>query len=84
MPQTDKDEIVFPPLPSAYRALSRRRRILLEFTAGLIVLILLGVAASLQMPGWLRLIGWALLVGYWALLAILVTRRWLRRRGWER
>jgi len=84
MPPADKDEIIFPPLPPAYRALGRGRRILLEFTAGLVVLIFIGLAASLQMPGWLQQIGWTFLVGYWVLLAIRVTRRWLRRRGWDR
>lgn len=83
MPGRIHSEFVFPSLP-AYRSLSRRRRIVFELSLGLVVLAFVGLGASVQMPGWIRLIGWALLVGYWMAWSVLAFRHWLRRRGWQK
>jgi hypothetical protein len=83
MPPVDKGEIVFPLLP-AHRRLSRRTRLCIELSVGAIVIVLIGIGASLQMPGWLRLIGWTFLIGSLVAQSLLVVQHWKRRRGWRR
>lgn len=83
MPGRMQTEVIFPSLPG-WRSLSRRRRIVLELSLGLVLLALIGLGASMQMPGWMRLIGWAFLLGSLAAQSVLVFRHWKRRRGWEK
>jgi hypothetical protein len=83
MPGRIQTEVIFPSLP-AWRRRSRRSRIALELSLGLILFALIGLGASMQVPGWMRLIGWAFLLGSLAVQSILVFLHWKRRGGWQK
>lgn len=69
------------PLPPRYRKLSRRRRLVIELSVGVAVLLLFSIAVSMQMPVWLQLAGWAAAVVYWAAWCVIVLERWGRRQA---
>lgn len=85
MPLANKDYTFYQvPIPQSYRRLSRAKRVILEVSVGLLVLALLGIGASVQMPRWLLAAGWALLLAYWGVWIVLYLKAWVRRQFRQR
>jgi hypothetical protein len=64
------------PVPSWYRKLSRRRQLTIALSVDLMVVAVIAVGISVQMPPWLLALGWASLAVFDVVLCVIYVLPW--------
>lgn len=55
-------------------------RLAIELSAGLAILALIPIGASMQTPAWLQIVGWTLAIVDLSVCSVLVVKRWRQRQ----
>jgi len=72
----------FPDVQSTprYSRLSRRRRLFIELSIGILIIAGIGIAAAGNLPPWLKALGWAAWILWMVFLSVVCVGWELRRR----